>query len=147
MSFCKVILMGRLGSDPELRYTAANKEVCTLSVATSDGFGENEKTTWHRCIVWGKAGKTIHDHLHKGDAILLEGTLRMNEWRDNRSGDTRKQMEMHCWNFTFLPKPRDTNASPRTEPARQAAPQSAPPGPGPAVSADDPLEFDDDIPF
>jgi single-strand DNA-binding protein len=69
----KVSLIGNLGSDPELRYTAAGKAVCSLSVAVQVGWGENKKTQWWRCTLWDKQAETAAKYLKKGTKVWLDG--------------------------------------------------------------------------
>ena len=88
MSVNKVIVLGRLGSDPELRYTPSGAAVCNFSVATSDNWtdknGEKqEKTEWHRIVVWGKLGELCHQYLSKGRQAYIEGKLQTRSWEDN----------------------------------------------------------------
>lgn len=88
MSVNKVIVLGRLGSEPELRYTPSGAAVCNFSVATSDNWtdknGEKqEKTEWHRIVVWGKLGELCHQYLSKGRQAYIEGKLQTRSWEDN----------------------------------------------------------------
>ncbi|MCG8374124.1 MAG: single-stranded DNA-binding protein, partial [Balneolales bacterium] len=76
-SLNKVMLIGRLGQDPEVRYTQSNTAVATLSLATSerykDGNGEfQEKTEWHRVVAWGRLAEICQQYLHKGSLIYIE---------------------------------------------------------------------------
>lgn len=88
MSVNKVIILGRLGQEPELRYTPSGAAVCNFSVATSDNWtdknGEKqEKTEWHRIVVWGKLGELCHQYLAKGRQAFVEGKLQTRSWEDN----------------------------------------------------------------
>lgn len=87
MSVNKVIVLGRLGSEPELRYTPSGAAVANFSVATSDNWtdksGEKqEKTEWHRIVVWGKLGELCHQYLSKGRQAYIEGKLQTRSWED-----------------------------------------------------------------
>ena len=80
MSYHKIILVGRLGNDPELRYTSSGKAVCNLSVATSNKFTsadgvKHDETTWWKCAVWGKQAESCHQYLAKGRQVLVEGRM------------------------------------------------------------------------
>lgn len=83
----KVILVGHLGKDIEVRYTQGGVAVGTLSVATSESWNDKsgqrqEKTEWHRVVVWGKAAESLQDYLLKGKEIYVEGRLQTREWND-----------------------------------------------------------------
>ena len=83
----KVILIGNLGADPELRYTQNGNQVASFSVATSERWkGQDgkvqEQTEWHRIVAWGKLAEICGQYLHKGSRIYLEGRLQTRKWRD-----------------------------------------------------------------
>ena len=71
----KIVAVGRLGKDVELRYSPDGKAVASFSVAVDDGFGENKKTIWLRVSVWEKQAETCNQYLHKGSIVLVEGRL------------------------------------------------------------------------
>lgn len=85
----KVILVGNLGADPEIRYTGGGTAVCELSVATSEQWtdkqsGERqERTEWHRVTLWGKLAEIAGEYLRKGRQVYVEGSLRTEKWTDN----------------------------------------------------------------
>lgn len=85
----KVMLIGNIGRDPEIRHTASGKTVANLSVATSDTWkdkqsGETiERTEWHRCIVWGRLAEIIGQYCRKGAKVYLEGSLQTKEWEQD----------------------------------------------------------------
>lgn len=88
MSVNKVILLGNLGKDPELKYTTGGKAICEFTLATSekwtDASGERkESSTWHKCIAWGKSGEYMKEYLAKGSRIYVEGRI------NNRSYDDK----------------------------------------------------------
>jgi len=89
----KVILIGNLGSDPELRYTTAGKPVCNLAVATSSFSGGEQRTEWHKVTLWGKAAENAQKHLGRGSKIGLEGALKTRRWE--RNGVTFHTTEIH----------------------------------------------------
>ena len=72
----KLIIIGNLGRDPEMRYTTEGKPVTSFSVATSRKFGDKDETTWFRVSVWGNQAETCNQYLHKGSKVLVEGALK-----------------------------------------------------------------------
>ena len=72
----KIIVIGNLGREPEMRYTPEGNPVTSFSIATSRRYNEKEETTWFRITVWGKQAETCNQYLHKGSKVLVEGRLR-----------------------------------------------------------------------
>ena len=106
MSFNKVIVVGNLGRDPELRYTPQGTAVCSFSLATSekrrDKAGEfQEITTWFRVTTWGKQAETASKYLTKGRPVYIEGRLRIEEWTD-RDGKNRYTLEVNATDLNFI---------------------------------------------
>ncbi|MFV9925076.1 single-stranded DNA-binding protein [Francisella endosymbiont of Ornithodoros moubata] len=97
----KVILLGRLGNDPEVRTTQNGTVVATLSIATNDGMGENITTEWHRVVIFGKSAETIQRYANKGTQIFVEGRLRTNKWQD-KNGNMQYTTEVVASNFQFI---------------------------------------------
>lgn len=108
----KIILVGNLGRDPEMRYTPSGQAVTNLSVASNrrytDSAGEQrEETVWFRVSVWGRQAETVHQYLRKGRQVLVEGTLRPDEngnpriWTSN-DGQTRASYEVNAQTVRFL---------------------------------------------
>lgn len=100
------MLIGRLGQDPEVRYTQSNTAVATLSLATSerykDGNGETqEKTEWHRVVAWGRLAEICQQYLNKGSLIYVEGPLQTRQWEDNQ-GQKRYTTEIKALQMTML---------------------------------------------
>ena len=98
MSFNKIIIVGNLGRDPELKYTPQGQGVCEFSVATSekrkDNIGEiKEETTWFKVSFWGKLAEVASQYLSKGKQVYIEGRLRTREWTD-KEGRTRTSLEI-----------------------------------------------------
>lgn len=94
----KVILIGRLGRDPEMRYTAGGTPVCNFTMATDESFrgknGEMQKRTeWHRIVAWAKLAEQCSHLLKKGNLAYIEGRLQTREW-DDRSGQKRRSTEV-----------------------------------------------------
>jgi single-strand DNA-binding protein len=106
MSFNKIILVGNLGRDPELRYTPQGTPVCSFTVATNekrkDRAGEAQDfTTWFRVTLWGRQAETASQYLTKGRPIYVEGRLRLEEWTD-RDGKQRYTLEVHATDMQFI---------------------------------------------
>src|SRR5258705_950615 len=105
MSFNRIILVGNLGRDPELRYTAQGTPVCSFSMATNerrkDKTGEmQDQTTWFRVTLWGRQAETASQYLTKGRPVYIEGRLRVEEWTD-RDGKPRHTLEVHATDMQF----------------------------------------------
>lgn len=133
----KVIVLGNLGRDPELRHTSGGKAVATLSVATNeqwtDQSGERqERTEWHRVVVWGRQAESCAQYLAKGRSVFVEGRLQTNKWQD-RDGNDRYTTEIVGDRIQFL-------GGPSAEPSDSAEP-------APAGMATEAAPADNDIPF
>ncbi|MFH1076808.1 MAG: single-stranded DNA-binding protein [Pseudomonadota bacterium] len=94
----KVILIGNLGKDPEIRYTASGTAVANLSLATTDTWtnknGEKEtRTEWHRIVAWGRLGEICGEYLSKGKSVYIEGRIQTKEWED-KEGNKRQAKEI-----------------------------------------------------
>lgn len=150
MSFNKIIVVGNLGRDPELRYTPQGTAVCNFSMATTekrrDKSGEyQDVTTWFRVTLWEKKAEVAAKYLTKGSQVYIEGRIRIDEWTD-RDGNNRFTLEVNGTDMQFVGSgagrdsgyepagPEDDNASVDAPPATSAA--AAGGGSG-----------DDDIPF
>ena len=138
----KVILVGNLGRDPEVRYTTNGTAVANFPIATTDRWvdqasGERkERTEWHRIVVWSKQAEIAGEYLRKGKQVYIEGSLQTREWTD-RDGNKRYTTEVKAQNFQMLG-------------SRQDAPSSDDrPSPAPAAAASEPDAGyeEDDIPF
>jgi single-strand DNA-binding protein len=106
MSVNKVILVGRLGRDPETRYTSGGQAVANFSVATDETYkdrnGERQKRTeWHKIVVWGKQAEIAQQYLKKGSLIFIEGRIQSREWQD-KEGQKRTSFEIVANNFRML---------------------------------------------
>lgn len=103
----KVMLIGRLGADPELRQTSSGTSVCEMRMATNESwFDKNanerkERTEWHRIIVWGRSGENCAKYLSKGSQAYVEGRIQTREWQD-QSGNKRYTTEVVANNVQFL---------------------------------------------
>lgn len=106
MSVNKVILVGRLGRDPETRFTGAGQAVCNFSMATDESFkdrnGERQKRTeWHKIVVWGKQAEVVQKYLKKGSQLYLEGRIQSREWTD-KENQKRTSFEIVATDFRFI---------------------------------------------
>lgn len=101
----KVILIGKLGRDPEMRHTPSGAAVCTLNLATTETWSDNgqkqERTEWHRVIVWGKQAENCAKYLAKGRAAFVEGRLQTRSW-DDKDGQKRYATEIVAQTVQFL---------------------------------------------
>ena len=142
----KVILVGHLGSDPELRYTQAGKAVCNLSIATTDSWtgkdgGRNEKTEWHRIVLWGKTAESAAQYLAKGRQVYVEGRIESRKYED-KGGQQRTSFEIVADRLVFLGSKGDGesgDAGHAGGPARSRR--------GRAPISDEPPAGDADLPF
>ena len=106
----KVILVGNLGRDPELRYTQGGQPVCNFSLATTENFStrdgqRQERTEWHRIVVWGKTAENCAQYLSKGRSVYLEGRIQTREWED-KEGQKQRTTEVVAQTVQFLGGPR-----------------------------------------
>jgi single-strand DNA-binding protein len=137
----KVMILGNLGRDPELRHTQAGKAVATLRVATNEAWtdqsGERqERTEWHSIVVWGRQAENCNQYLKKGRSVFVEGRLQTRKWQD-REGNDRYTTEIVADRVQFVG-------------GREGAGGSEDYSPGASLGGDDlspPPAGDDDIPF
>lgn len=147
----KVIIVGRLGQDPEVRYAPSGAAFANLSVATSEQWrdkqtGEQkEQTEWHRIVISGKLAEVAGKYLRKGSEVYLEGKLRTRKWTD-QSGSEKYTTEVLIGvggTMQMLGGKQDGgNAGSKPQQQRPSQQQSSP-----APSNEPPMDFDDDIPF
>jgi single-strand DNA-binding protein len=149
MSLNRVMLIGHLGQDPELRNTQSGTAVCNFSIATTEKWkdkqGEKqEKTEWHRCVAWGKPAEVLAKYLTKGSQVYIEGSLETKQWED-KDGNKRYTTEIKVREFTFLGGGK-SNGDSRRGGSHDSAPARAGDdlGYGPRTA---PEGLDDDIPF
>lgn len=162
----KVILVGNLGNDPEVRYLPSGGAVATLTIATSESWidkttGEQrEKTEWHRVALFGKLAEVAREYLKKGSQVYIEGQLETRKWQD-QSGQDRYTTQVVVKGFNGVMQmlggrseqswgqPQQPASAPhRGNRAQHPAPppKSAPQSP-PSQYNEPPMDFDDDIPF
>lgn len=140
----KVILIGNLGQDPEIKYMPSGSAVCNVSVATTDSWSDKasgerqERTEWHRVVLFRRLAEIAGEYLRKGSQVYVEGRLQTRKWQDS-SGQDRYSTEIVAQDMQML-GPRSGGGVGFDAPAQpDRAPRQSPP------SAPD--EFDDDIPF
>ena len=133
----KVILVGNLGQDPEVKYTAGGDAVTTLSLATSDSWKDKdtgqdqERTEWHRVVMYGRMAETATEYMKKGQMVYIEGRLNTREWEDQNQ-IKRRTTEIRCDNFTMLGKRSDSSGPVSANPDSSMKPDAG---------------VDDDLPF
>jgi len=159
MSFNKIILVGNLGRDPELRYTPAGDAVCSFSIATNekkkDKSGEfQDVTTWFKVTLWRRQAENANKYLSKGSPVYIEGRLGIEEWTD-RDGKERYTLAVQGTDMQFIGSRADNAGGGYSggqhddhDSGYTGAPQAsaAPASPPPAAPVAAP-QGDDDIPF
>ena len=160
----KVILIGNLGADPELRYTGSGTAVCNLRLATSESYKDRdgnmvENTEWHSVVAWSRLAEICGEYLKKGSKVYIEGSLQTRQWED-KDGNTRYTTEIKAREMQMLDSrgaggddgsydQRESrgDSRPAARPQQQAARPAARPQAQPA--GDDNYDFspDDDLPF
>ncbi|HTT07981.1 MAG TPA: single-stranded DNA-binding protein [Gammaproteobacteria bacterium] len=148
----KVILIGNLGNDPEVKYTASGSAVANVSIATSENWkdkatGENqERTEWHRVVFFGKLAEIVGEYLKKGSQVFVEGRLQTRKWQD-KEGQDRYTTEIVANEMQMLGG-RGGGGSPDSRAGGETSRASSAPKSAPAPAASAPKDdFDDDIPF
>ena len=142
----KVILVGNLGRDPEVRYTPSGDSITNTTIATTDAWkdkqtGEKkEATEWHRVVFFGKLAEIAGQYLKKGRQVYIEGALRTRKWQD-KEGTDRYTTEIVASEMKMLGSKPEGTAAP--EPSR-SAPGATPAPPSAGSNFND---FEDDIPF
>jgi len=151
----KVILVGNLGRDPEVKFMPNGDAVCNFSIATTDSWkdkagAKQERTEWHNIVMYRKLAEIAGEYLKKGRPVYIEGRLQTRKWQDKDNND-RYTTEIVADSMQMLGS-RDGgqgsggedgyDQAPRQQPARQAAPAKAPATTGSGFD-----DFEDDIPF
>ena len=147
----KVIIVGNLGKDPELRHTPQGQAVCNFSIATSENWTDKsgqkqERTEWHRIVVWGKLGELAGKYLSKGRQAYIEGKLQTRSW-DDKDGQKRYTTEVVATTVQFLGGAAGAGAAKHEDYAQSsqgADPFGAPPdfeSTGGATSGTDDIPF------
>ena len=138
----KVILVGRLGKDPEIRSTPSGQTVAKFSLATDERFtdksGEKqERTEWHNIVAWGKLGEICGQYLRKGKLVYIEGAIRTDSWDDKESGQKKYRTEIVANTMKMLDRRGDEEGGGSYSGARKPATAGA------ATHMDD----DEEVPF
>lgn len=141
----KVILIGNLGRDPELRYTQKGRAVANFTLATSENWTNadgqrEERTEWHRVVVWGKTAENCAQYLAKGRTVYIEGRIQSREWED-KEGQKRSTTEIVAQTVQFLGGPRGSGGSGGSGGERSSS------GGGSHEGGDTPPPPSDDVPF
>jgi single-strand DNA-binding protein len=142
MTVNKAILVGNLGRDPEVRFTASGRAVANFTLATSERWTDpdgnrKEHTEWHTIVVWGKQAETCGQYLSKGRQVYVEGRIRSREYED-KDGNKRKVTEVVADNVRFLGGGGGGGGRQASAPDSFSAPMGQDAGGGPG---------DDDVPF
>ncbi|MFQ3597607.1 MAG: single-stranded DNA-binding protein [Chloroherpetonaceae bacterium] len=156
----KVMLIGRLGADPEARSTPSGSTVVNFNLATGDSYKDKntgqmvDKTEWHRIVVWDKLGEICRQYLHKGSLVYIEGRLQTRSWDDKDTGKKNYMTEIVCSDMQILtPKSQSdrggyaTPASEYDEPPAQPSPKASAPRPKSSSDAPSSEPKNDDLPF
>ena len=139
----KVIIVGNLGQDPEIKYTGGGAAVTTLSIATSDSWKDKdsgmdqERTEWHRVVLWRRLAEVAGEYLKKGSKVYIEGQLQTRKWE--QEGQTRYTTEIIARDMQFLDS-RGSSNNESTQKSSEMNDQSVADVPDSAID-------DDDIPF
>ena len=145
-SINKVILIGRLGKDPELKYTAGGTPFCRFSMATDDVWNDKssgerqEKTEWHNVVAWDRLAEICNQYLTKGRLVYIEGSLQTREW-DDQEGNKRRITEVRARDMVMLGGNQENAGGQR----RAAAAEGV--GGGATSASSAATITDDDIPF
>jgi single-strand DNA-binding protein len=152
----KVMLIGNLGQDPELRYTQGNTAVMNIRIATTESFmnrdnERQERTEWHTVVLWGKRGEGLHKILTKGNRIFVEGRLQTRAWED-KQGQKRYTTEVVATNVILLGGAAGAGRARGAEdgappPSDDYAPADSSGGGGGGAAGGGGGMGDDDIPF
>lgn len=146
-SLNKAMIIGRLGQDPEVRYTQSNTAVANLSVATSERYKDNmgewkENTEWHRVVAWGRLAEICQEYLKKGSQVYIEGPIQTRKWED-KEGQTRYTTEIKALTMKMLDSKGDS-AGDADVPKK---PDSSQPVSSSVDLNEDFDDIDDDLPF
>jgi len=153
-SLNKVMLIGNLTRDPELRVTPKGTAICTFSLAVNRKFkdesgGEREEVTYVDIEAWGKSGENISKYCTKGRPLFVEGRLRLDQWEDKTTKEKRSRMKVVCENFQFLGTGRAEGGAPGGDGGEQPR-YSAPAPRNSSASKAAPAQqenLDEDVPF
>lgn len=108
----KVLIQGRLGKDPELKYTSTGTPVCSFSMATNEGYKDKagewqQLTEWHRVVIWGKLGESAASHMRKGTLVFVDGRNQTRKW--DKDGQTHYATDVVAQRFQIIDGGKDAN--------------------------------------
>ena len=117
----KVILIGNLGKDPDVRYTPSGTAVAKFSLATNEKFKDRsgewqERTEWHNIVAWQRLAEIVGEYVHKGSKLYLEGRLQTSSWDDKESGQKKYRTEIVAYDIVLLDGRRDDGPQERPAP-------------------------------
>ena len=101
-SYNKVILLGNVTRDPQVKYTTSGSAVCELGMACSRKFNEKDETLFTDVVLFGRAAEVAGEYLAKGKQVMIEGRLQLDQWTDKTSGEKRSRMKVVCEHLTLL---------------------------------------------
>lgn len=142
----KVILVGRLGRDPELKYTASGTAFCRFSMATDDVWNDKasgerqERTEWHNIVAWDRLAEICNQYLTKGRQVYVEGSLQTREW-DDQDGNKRKTTEIRARDVVLLGSAAEGGGGGSRRPSSTEASAAAAAGVGTSTITDDDIPF------
>lgn len=114
--FNKVLLIGRLGKDPELTHTPSGTAVCKFSVATNSGFGDKKTTDWHSIVAWAKTAEACEKYLNKGSLVAIEGRIQYRTYED-KEGNRKHFTDIVANDIKFLDPKSETSGNRTSAPA------------------------------
>ena len=141
MSINKVILVGRLGRDPEVRSTPSGQTVAKFSLATDEKFTDKsgqrqERTEWHNIVAWGRLAEICGQYLKKGKLVYIEGSIHTDSWDDKETGQKKYRTEINAREMKMLDKKGDENGGGGYATSSRSSSSGA-----------DVVQDDDDVPF
>lgn len=148
----KVILIGNLGSDPEVRYTPSGSAVANVNLATSESWRDKtsgelqDRTEWHRIVFFNRLAEIVGEYLHKGSKIYVEGSLRTRKWQD-KNGIERHTTEIIANEMHILDSRSGSGVHGHDHKDESEQALKIHPQPAPAAAAHGADDFEDDIPF
>jgi single-strand DNA-binding protein len=150
-SYNKVLLMGNLTRDIELKYTPSNMAVAEIGLAVNHRYktkeGEaKEEVTFVDCEAWGRTAEVMKQYLVKGRPVFVEGRLKLDQWQDKKDGSNRSKLRVVIENFQFIDSKGGSNDSGGAPPAGGASRTSSRPEPAGVAAQHEPIS-EDDIPF